>query len=492
MWGGRGILWGGGGFGIIGGMKKINMFLGGVIFAAAAVGETGGLAFDAGADFRMRQELMHNVPGLPGEPSAMMSVPYKSHANQIRYRTRPWARLDWEEFTLFGRLVNEVREYPSQHAVKKRNRNYNFPDEVLLDNLYLEGRGLFDGLLDFRAGRQDLYRNGGSAVGLDRLALDGTAYDGSRSCHIDMLHFTLHPVDGGKLDAFAMYANGRSRPTWGHPSAQPRPITAIHPADSPERDEWGGGVVWSHTAELPWGGMPLPYQAYAVHKHTEAYTQFTGRRMEDKQITTLGMRFEPDITENVTLELEGAKQAGQRSDNTQAGGWMGYAGVEAHKAKETAGEVRPFARASVYYLSGDKDGAGDGGWDPMWARCPMDSDMMQYGTLYGLGWWSNILYPRMTVGANFGKMHRLAAYTGPLYAAVRDGMGRSDGGGGLFRGVLSSVRYDFPLLTAPKGARGAERFEVFGHVMAELFNPGDYYETSRPAYFIRWEVNFRF
>ena len=62
----------------------------------------------------------------------------------------------------------------------------------------------------------------------------------------------------------------------------------------------------------------------------------------------------------------------------------------------------------------------------------------------------------------------------------------------MFKGVLSVVRYDFPILLAPKNARGFDRFEIFGHVMAELFNPGDYYDSSRPAWFLRWELMFSF
>ena len=63
---------------------------------------------------------------------------------------------------------------------------------------------------------------------------------------------------------------------------------------------------------------------------------------------------------------------------------------------------------------------------------------------------------------------------------------------GMFKGTFSAVRYDFPIRLADKGAQGCDRFEVFGHVMAELFNPGDYYDSSRPAWFIRWELIFSF
>ena len=33
---------------------------------------------------------------------------------------------------------------------------------------------------------------------------------------------------------------------------------------------------------------------------------------------------------------------------------------------------------------------------------------------------------------------------------------------------------------------------VFGHLLAEFFNPGDYYETDKPGFFFRWQVDFTF
>ena len=85
--------------------------------------EASALAFDAGADLRVRQEIMHNVPGLPGAPGAVMPRAYKEMQNHIRYRPRVWARLDTERFTLYGRLVDEMREYPVKNGVKRRNRS---------------------------------------------------------------------------------------------------------------------------------------------------------------------------------------------------------------------------------------------------------------------------------------------------------------------------------------------------------------------------------
>ena len=81
------------------------------------------------------------------------------------------------------------------------------------------------------------------------------------------------------------------------------------------------------------------------------------------------------------------------------------------------------------------------------------------------------------------RRHRLEASTGPIFAECEDGLG---GGNGNFKGLLSQVRYDIPLFSA------GERFEIFGHVLAELFNPGDYYETDRPGWFLRWQIDVKF
>ncbi|MGN0846076.1 MAG: hypothetical protein ACI4RA_01675 [Kiritimatiellia bacterium] len=454
--------------------------------------ETPDLSFDAGADFRVRQEIMHNVPGLPGDAMSMMPRAYKEMQNHIRYRPRVWTRLDSDSFTLYGRLVDEMREYPVKNGVKRKNRNYNFPDEVILDNLYFEGRGLFDGLLDFKVGRQDLLDGPHSVFGLDRILQDGTPYDGSRSCYADMARVTFHTSDTSKLDAFVLYDNSRNDIRWGNHTSRGRPLTAINPRDSAEMDEWGGGLVWND--RLLDGG--LPYQLYVVHKHAEAYTQYDGTRVPDKQITTVGAHLMPEIDENLSFEFDVAQQFGTRSNGAQAGGCMGYAAIDFHKAK-TAQGIRPYTRLSAYYLSGDRHrtGAHDGdtAWDPMWARAPQDSELVQYGNLYGLGYWSNILYTKATLGADLGKRHAICAYTGPMWAAAQDHLGHADGSGeSMFKGVLSAIRYDVPILLAPKNATGADRFEIFGHLLAELYNPGDYYDSSRPSYFIRWEFTVKF
>ena len=93
----------------------------------------------------------------------------------------------------------------------------------------------------------------------------------------------------------------------------------------------------------------------------------------------------------------------------------------------------------------------------------------------------------------FGPRHAMYAYSGPMFAAVQDHIGHADGGGdSMYKGWLSAARYDFPIRLAPKNASGWDRFEFFGHVVAEVFNPGDYFDSSKPTYFFRWQVDVRF
>lgn len=452
---------------------------------------TNSVVFDAGADLRVRQEIMHNVTGLPGAPNAMMPRAYKKDINHIRIRPRIWASAAWDNFTLYGRLVDEFREHIVKNGVPRKRRSYTFPDEVVLDSLYLDGKGLFDGFLDFRFGRQDMMEQGHSVFGLDRILSDGSPYVGSRSCYSDMVRFTFHTSDESKLDAFALYNNGRNIFRYGNHNSRGRPMNAINPTDGPGMDEWGGGLVWHDS----FASGSFPYKAYVVHKHNEAYHESGYRRVPDKQIATIGLNVLPEVTDNLSLEFDFAQQFGSIGSR-QAGGRMGYAAADFHRSRSAHG-LHPYSRFSVLYLSGDRHHGGDGdndiGWDPLWGRTPQDSEMFQYGTLYGLGYWSNMTYPKFTLGLDIGPKHRVSAYSGPMFAAAQDRAGHADGSAeSMFKGVLSATRYDFPLVLAPKGAAGAERFEMFGHVVAELFNPGDYYDSSRPAWFLRWEVTMKF
>ena len=461
-----------------------------------------GWNFNAGADLRVRQEMMDNIPGNPGSIYSIAPTKRGSNKNQIRIRPRVWFAVENGPFRLYSRITDEFREFPVENGQRKKDRAYNFPDEVFLDNLYLEGKGLeFDWLtpigvesLDFRIGRQDLLEGPHSIFGLDRIIADGTPLDGSRSFFADMIRTKFRFDDHHALDAFALYCNGRNNLRWGDRKSEGRAMNPINMSDSNDMDEWGGGLVYSGV----FGNNDLPFKAYSIFKRSEAYTTRSPvrRRMSAKEITTVGALFEPKFNDIWSMELEGAKQFGRILDgNKQAGGFMGHIGF--NYRPNLLREYSPVISWATTYYSGDRHRTGkndnDTAWDPMWARFTQDSEMLVYGALYGNCYWSNMIYSKLKLTMKFGSRHGLYAYTGPMFTAVQDRLGHADGSGdSMYKGWLTAARYDFPIRLAPNGASGTDRFEIFGHIVTEMFQPGDYFDSSKPAYFVRWQIDFRF
>ena len=183
-----------------------------------ATGRDSPVRFDAGADFRLRQEIMDNLPGLPGGgPYAMTTTERAKYRNQMRFRPRAWFEVETGPLRLYARIADEFRYFPASNDPKKK-RPYYFPDEVFLDNLYLDAQGLESPwlsaagveALDFRLGRQDMLGPNGSIFGLNRIVVEGTPTDGSRSFYSDMVRTTLHFDETKHLDVFALYDSGRN------------------------------------------------------------------------------------------------------------------------------------------------------------------------------------------------------------------------------------------------------------------------------------------
>ena len=413
-------------------------------------------------------------------------------------RPRAWIEAASGPYALYLRIADEMRHYPTLHG-SRHSRAYYFPDEVFLDNLYLEGRGIeSDALsavgvtaLDFRLGRQDLFEGGHSVFGLDRLLVEGTATDGSRSFYADMARARLHFGDAHAVDAFALYDSGRSDLRVGTSRSRGRSLNCVNMSDDGDLDEWGGGLVYSGRAGA------FPFKVYAIFKRAESHTtrRPAPRVRPAREITTLGVQGEVPIAEELGVEYEAGKQFGRILDgNRQAGGWMAHAELKWRPAAWQG--VKGVVSGAATYYSGDRHRTGDDdndtGWDPLWGRYTQDSEMLVYGSLYENCRWTNVLYAKAKVTMSFGRAHGLYVYSGPMFAAERDGLGHADGGGSRFMGVLSAARYDMPVRLAPKGAEGLDRVEVVAHVVAEVFNPGGYYESRDTAFFFRWQVDFRF
>ena len=431
--------------------------------------------FSFGADLRIRQEIMNNVPGLPGGGVAM-PLERGSYRNHVRFRPRVWGEFapdpHWKAYV---RLADEFR-----WCVRPRNHSETFPGELIVDNLFLEATDLFDDFLDFKIGRQDIY----GLYGLDHVFVDGTPGDGSRSVYSDVARGTLKFDETERLDLFMLYDKDDNAARFGTRRSKHKSLSGLGGGAEPEMDDWGWGAVYSGNAL-----KQLPWQVFAMQKNVSSFHR-RGVKHPRKRRELLGVKLMPRLTDEVSLQFEAMGQVGRDGEGDWLSGWSTYAGVN-WKKKTEAGSWTPFANFGVHTMSGDKNAADeDGGnraWDPMWSRGVNDSELFLYGTHYGAAWWSNMVLLKANAGIDFGRNHRISAMTGPLFAARDDGMG---GGDGCFKGYMNQIRYDFPIL--PAGNGGFERFEIVGHVYAELFNPGDYFRTDRPSWFLRWQVEFRF
>lgn len=454
-------------------MKKLVILS---AFAALTTVAFADLEFNAGADLRVRQELIRNAPiAQPNQGPTGYNAASKvgKYTNHMRYRPDIWGEVKFDHYRLFMKLTDEFRWniWPKPH-----NRTNNFPDEVVVDNLFLEGTGLFDDKVDFRVGRQDLLM----LYGLNHIFIDGTPGDGSRSTYTDMVRMTYHVDEVSQLDMFALVNFDDNPLRWGTERGKHKSMTGLYKGAEPDMDDFGAGIVWSSRIDS------VKYQLFAMNKYTHAF-KYKGERHTWTDRALLGAKVVPQLTDELSLQFEGMGQIGRNGEGDTLSGWSTYAGINWKSATEYS--VKPFASLGYMIMSGDKDAVNeDGGhhaWDPMWARGATDSEMMLYGTHYGTGWWSNLHFLCLKAGVDLGRRHSLAGKIGPMFADKQDHVG---GGDSLYKGLDGDITYSFPILIPDKG----NRFEIFGHVKAEGFQPGDYYASDKFAWYVRWQLDFRF
>ncbi len=435
---------------------------------------TSNLRWDAGADIRLQNEIYDDIPG-------MLDGDYH---NYFRLRTRVWGQVENDDFRLYLRFANEF----FQTLKPAHDHNYRFPDELFVDNLYLDLNNLFWDRVNLRVGRQDFLGAQGPIYGAGRVLCDGTPADTSRSVFMDAIKATIILDEKNTLDVLAIYNSAENYLSMGH-SHDPfgntwnyRPTTMLQfPPPTDDMDEYGGGLYFK-SREL----QEVPFDVYYIFKRETDARLPWGAHLPGRSTHTVGLRVTPKISEALSAELEGAAQAGEKDNGADCFGYMVYGGLT--YAPNLSDKIKPYLTGACYYLSGDKNRGtdeDDSAWNPLWARWPQISELYVYNFMYGAGYWSNLLYPHLQAGVSFGQGHRIGASTGPMLAAVEDDLG--SGGGSLY-GWLGTLRYDFPLLKNIFGGRG----DLFGHILGEVLDPGDYYASDDTAYFLRWELSFQF
>jgi len=445
------------------------------------------LQWNGGGDFRVRQEIYDRLPGTGGNVSRYNSF--------FRMRGRAWGEVKNEDFTLYARITDEFREYAREPT--PYHKYGKTPGELVLDNLYLDMRNLFWDRVDLRVGRQDLWYGSG------RVIAEGTPMDGSRTFFFDAVKAVVKFDEKNTLDIFGTYNSAKTF-SLGNPypvsGGEDLPLNCMEPW-STGMAEWGGGLYFkSKEFEV------LPFDLYYIYMQKSTYQLLNGTKMQGRYVNTVGLRLMPKITDTLSAELEAATQYGEKDSGATIGGQLGYAGLTYKMPLESG--IKPYTTLAVLYMSGDRDrGTGrmgdrenDRSWDPLWGRYTfLENEMYVYRGIYGVAYWSNLIYPHWKIGCEFfnerGGRHDVFATVGPMFAAVKDkipGTNNPMGGGdGALYGWFLRTRYDFPLLTGFIN-KDKKRGNLLGHVTAELLEPGDYCRSSKLAYFLRWEVSVAF
>ena len=427
-----------------------------------------GLDWNAGASLRARQEVADRIPGA--------TPAMRGYNNYFRNLVNVWMQTGNEDFKFYIRGADEFRFWSSpSHSKSSR-----FPDEALIDNLYLDLYGLFGGRLDIRAGRQDF--TGPEMYGAGLVLLDGTPADGSRTVFFDAIRLRWAFTEKEKTDALAIFNSHKTALSWGHPNAAhgERELATIWPGTRGQ-NEFGGGL-YHRSRSID----SLPFDVYWLYKRESKAYLPGGAPVPGRKVHTFGARLMPRFGKEFSGAFEAALQEGKRDGGASCSGVMADASL---RWSPDAGEDwRPYLQGEVYYLSGDRNRRRDGGrdraWDPLWSRWPQASELMVLDFTDGVGYWSNLFFPSLSAGVSWRRRHDLSVRTGPMYVAAQD-LATADS---RCLGWFSSAKLGFTIVKGAVDGRG----DITGYVLGEMLVPQGYYNDGKPAYFLRWQLMFSF
>ena len=409
----------------------------------SAIETTEASPFKWGGDVRLREVYFDNIPTEDGGE-------VRGGANQFqRYRTRLWGEYHQSDnLYVRARLVNEFRTGQAGASYQA----WDPMDETLFDNLFIDWR---TELWDLRIGRQDMI------YGTGKVILDGTPLDGSRTIYFDAIKAVYKGIDDTTVDLIAMYTQAQD-PLAIH--SQDRDLVGAGGSGYTGAEAGGGIYVQNKTYE------DLPWEAYFITKTKEDDINNRGSTITDP-INTVGTRLMPkwsDGTFDGNLELT-------YQSNPDEDGYMIDALVNWNMGKEKNAKLG----LGWYHLSEH--------WNPIFARWPQYSELYVYGQTGAAGRWSNLSMPHIDFSISPFKNYTSNMMLAYMFAPENTGPGT-----GKDKGILFTWWNKFTL--AEKVF--SEKDKLFGHILIELMESGDYYTDAQRdediAAFLRFELMYAF
>lgn len=374
-----------------------------------------------------------------------------------RYRSRLWFKArPTKDIDANVRFVWEPRVI--QKPATTTGSRYVW-DEVVVDNLNVVVRDIFDLPLTVTAGRQDI------KLGNGWLVLDGTPLDGSRTIYFDALRLTARAESiQTTFDAIYLdqdYDGNRWIGPWNQ--------TGQNVIEQDER-----GFIFNVANRSIERTL---IEGHYIYKHDDARL-VTGNNSD---LHTLGARVTHEFDDHWDIRSEGAFQWGRKNGNS-----LRAFAVNNRLTYKLLDDINNQFHVDYEYLSGDDPGTGRvEAFDPLWGRWPQWSELYIYTIVLDTGRVAEITnLHRLGVGwsANPAKNITLRAGYNLLFADENTNRaGANFSSGGAFRGQLVSgwLTYKFS-------------DHVSGHLVGEYFHPGNYYSSnaSDPAMFFRYELTF--
>jgi hypothetical protein len=436
--------------------------------------------FKWGGAERVRHEYWRNWKDMNNQNTPAT----EDNRNLFRVKTSLWGQADYgKNLSGYLRLANEFRAYPYFGGTTGSNpdksadkKGYYFDiNEVVVDNLYADIKNFMELPVDLRIGRQDFL----GAYGEGFLIMDGTPGDGSRTFYFNAAKASWRMDDKNTID-FVYINNPRDEefmPVINRTMLERRGTNKDKaPFNLNTTDEIGYVAYWKNKSV-----ENLSLEGYYIYK-SEDDQGGVGAQSKKSQINTIGSFAKYNFSP-FTFRGQLASQFGKYGDEDRTGlggyGWLDY------DFKDTAWS--PQASIGYVYLSGnDLDSAKNEGWDPLFSRFPLWSELylLSYAGETGVvGYWTNLSMPGATL--KFKPSEKMKLSFSYYYLMANEDVASSSifSGTSKQRGTMPQVRIDYTF---------DKKKNVTGYIIAEYLDPGKFYKNEDPAIFVRTELQVKF